>query len=40
MVMWTTQYPYKLAGLLAAPSQAETMKEFKTDVLAFWVAKA
>ena len=39
MSKWTSQWPYQLAGLLAAPSQAGTMASFKLDTAAWWGAK-
>jgi hypothetical protein len=39
MLIWTSQYPYMLAGLLLPGSRAETMAEFKRDVEAWWAAK-
>ena len=39
MSKWTSQWPYQLAGLLAAPSQAGTMASFKLDTAAWWEAK-
>ena len=39
MLLWSAQYPNKLAGLCAARSQERTMREFKADVEAWWAAK-
>ena len=39
MTRWTSQWPYQLAGLLAAPSQAKTMASLKLDTAAWWAAK-
>ena len=39
MTKWTSQWPYQLAGLLAAPSQAKTMASLKLDTAAWWAAK-
>ena len=39
MIIWTSQWPLQLAGLLAAPSQARTMESLKLDAGAWWEAK-
>ena len=39
MLMWTDQYPYKLAAMLDPASSQRAMSEFQRDVKAFWAAK-
>ena len=39
MSKWISQWPYQLAGLIAAHSQAITMVTLKLDTAAWWEAK-